>query len=236
MPARRGEFAMAQNPMKTRKEWQAEKKKYGIPDNIIKSGSFGEKMEKLQKKFASLGVGTLTLQNAMPIVACTREADLLLDEWLTAAQKRKATDFTNQKGAIDQVGDYKKAVAIVRFLAEAKANPIGMSKANWKSFENMWNAAKRDPTNVNKMQTMYSQGIRNAIGQGFHDAYKMKDQLHLPANVKTKLEEYEQIAAEWNHLQGGAQILGTDATVRVKFWKDMTKAANLGKQIIQLSG
>lgn len=227
---------MPNNPFKSRQEWQAEKKKYGIPDNIIKSGSFGEKSEKLKKKFESLGLGSVTDKNAAAALDFARQGDVLLDEWLTAAQKRKATDFKNRDGAIKEVQDYKKMVAIVRFLAESKLNPIGMSKANWHNFEQMWNAAKRDPTDADKLKVMYSQGIRNAIGQGFHDAYKMRDQLHMPANVKTKIEEYEKIAADWDHLQDGHKILADDAAVRVKFWKDMTKCANLGRQIIQLSG
>lgn len=228
---------MPPNPLKTRKEWQQEKKKCGIPDNIIKSGSFGEKMEKIQKRFANAGVATLTLANAATVIDCARDADVLLDEWLTAAKKRKATDFTNRNDAIKTVEEYKKHVGIVRQMAEAKLNPIGMSKANWAKFENLWNAAYRDPKNATKAHAMYSQGIRNFIGQGFHDAYMMRDALHLPPNVNTKIVEYEKIAADWNRLQDeGAQILADDGALRVQFWKDMRKAAKLGREIIQLSG
>lgn len=226
---------MPYNPMPTRKEWQQEKKKHGIPDKIIKSGSFGEKAEKLQKKFGNAGVAKVTTANATALIASAGEADVLLDEWLTAAKARKAADFTNRAEAIKTVEGYKTAVKLVREMAEAALNPIGISKANWKKFEARWNAAKRDPNNVEKLAHMYSQGIRNDIGQGFHDAYKMRAVLHLPTNVEAKIVEYEATAAKWHDLVDDTDPLD-DATQRVKFWKDMTKAANLGKQIIQLNG
>ncbi len=224
------------NPLKTRKEWVLEKKKYGIPDKIIKSGSFGEKMEKLQKKFESLGLGNVTITNARAGLDWADQADALLDEWLKAAKARQAADFTNRDGALKAVELYKAGVGLVRNLARAKLNPIAMSKANFKRFEDRWNAAKRDPNNATKLFDLYSQGIRNDIGQGFHDAYKLRDILQLPQNVRTKIADYEATAAKWDHLQNGHQVLADDAAERVKFWKDMTKAANLGKQIIQLNG
>jgi hypothetical protein len=224
------------NPLKTRADWQKIKKQYGIPDRIIKGGSFGEKMEKLQKKFESLGLGKITNANANAALAFVKAAEPLVDEWLTAANKLKPTAFKDRTKAIEKVKDMKKGLNNVRELAEAALNPIGMSKANWKKFDALWVAARRDPKNADKAHTMYNDGIRNYIGQGFHDAYKMKAVLNLAPAVSAKIDQYEKIAARWNHLQSSAQVLADDDQVNAKFWLDMIKAKKLGAEIIQSAG
>jgi hypothetical protein len=223
------------NPLKTRKEWQAVKKTYGIPDKVIKSGSFGEKMEKLAKKFDSLGLGKITENNAKAGIAFAREANLLLDEWLTAARKLPAKDFKDRTKAIAEVESFQKAVRVVRQMSQAKLNPIWMSKHNWKNFDDLWNAARADLDDPQKAFVMYRDGIRNYLGQGLHDAYKLKDVLNLPTTVSAKIVQYEKLADNWNHLNNQNGPL-TDEDERAAFWKDMVKARKLGKEIIDLNG
>jgi hypothetical protein len=46
---------MPVNPFPTLKDWQQKKKDYGIPGKVIKSGAFGEKMDKLRMAYNSAG-------------------------------------------------------------------------------------------------------------------------------------------------------------------------------------
>jgi hypothetical protein len=220
------------NPMKTRKDWQKIKQTYGIPDRVIKSGSFGEKSEKLAKKFDSLGLANVTVKNASAGLAFVKEADTLLEEWLTAARKLKPSAFKDQTKALETVKNMKQGVGMIKNLAEAKLNPIGMSKANWEKFDALFRAAQKKQTDGATLQSMYAQGIRNYIGQGFHDAYKLRDTLHFPGGLTAMIVQYEKIAAKWDDLNADYKTLEDDA-VRAAFWKDMIEARRLGKQIIE---
>jgi hypothetical protein len=219
--------------MITRKAWQLEKKKYGIPDRVIRGGSFGEKMEKLQKRFDSLGLRDITDKNAKAGLSFADDCDVLLDEWLAAANKRKTTDFKDRAKAIAEVESYKVSVDIVRTMSEEKLNPIGKSKKGWRAFQELWTDAVHNPDDIAKLHTMYSQGIRNALGKGIHDAHKMKDVLNLAPALSAKIAEYEKIATRWNKLQESAKMLADDAT-RAKFWTDMKKLVKLATDIIKL--
>lgn len=226
---------MALNPLKTRKEWQAVKKTYGIPDKVIKSGSFGEKMEKIQKKFVSAGVNKINGHNADALLAAAREADVLLDEWLVGANKKKATDFKNRDGAIKAVEGYKALNKNVRNLCKTALNPIGESKRSWPDFERYWKAAVAAPDDRNKLEEMYRQGIRNYLGLGIHNAFVMRQKLNLSPDVLSRVVEYEQLSAKWHDLNDDPGMLDDDKT-RAKFWTDMKAMRKLGKEIIQSSG
>src|SRR4051794_7164518 len=98
---------MPANPFPTLKTWQQEKKKYGIPGKVIKSGAFGEKLDKLGKAYDAKGGKSVSMNNAANVLLVLQQGHVVVDEWLAKAKTMKASEFTNKNGAIACVEGYK---------------------------------------------------------------------------------------------------------------------------------
>jgi S-adenosylmethionine:tRNA-ribosyltransferase-isomerase (queuine synthetase) len=97
----RGETIMPENPFPTLQKWQQQKKTYGIPGKVIKSGAFGEKMDKLRMAFNSKGGKSVNATNFADVLQVLQQGDVLVDEWLAKAKTMKASEFTNKQAESD---------------------------------------------------------------------------------------------------------------------------------------
>lgn len=222
---------MPPNPLKTRKEWQKLKTKYGIPDKVIKSGSFGEKLDVLKKKYDGAGLQTLTLQNAKKALSIVDECDKLFDEWKARAGGR-TKEFTDYANAVAEVEQLEKQMNSVREAAWGTLNPIGMSQRKWDDFNKLWKTASKDRTaaGTSAAEKMYTHGIRNYLGQGFNLAYKQRQQYNLSSEVVADLAQYQKLAARWLNV---STVDLADDTKRTAFWRDMDEAHTVARKIFK---
>lgn len=230
---------MAQNPFMTRAEWQQEKTKYGIPDKIIKSGSFGDKMEGFRKKFDASGFSNITMAKVPAALDLVKQANSLFDEWLNAAAKVKPEAFKgakdNKTKAIERVKWYRKLVENLENQVKATKDPFISARMNYDKCLAQMHAALAHPDDAGAIQNLYSQGIRNYLGAPFHAAvttYKGD-----PEVVKL-LGEYEKLAAGWNakmQMNGGPAQVAGNPTERKKFLDDMQDAMKIGVRILGIT-
>jgi hypothetical protein len=236
-----GEDYMGINPFITKKEWQEEKKKYGIPDNIIKGGKFGDKMDALQKRFDAERLKFVTAPKVPAALALVKDANKLFDEWLAGAEKLKPEAFKASKvtkdpkqaktKAIDRLKWYKSLIKNMENEAKEAKDPFISVRMNYDKCLAAMKKAMAHPDDASAIQTLYSQGIRNWIGAPFHTAvttYRGE-----PEVVKL-LNDYEKIAAKWNSLQGsnGPSTLAADPVKRKVFLKDMEDAMKICVRIL----
>ncbi len=225
---------MAQNPFITKSVWQDEKKKYGIPDNVI-SGSFGAKMDGFNKKFAAGGFGNMTPTKVPAALALAKDANKVFEAWLKAADKLKPTDFkgapTNKAKAIERVKMYHSWVQNLENQVKATKDPFISARANYDKCMDAMKKAMAKPDDPALLQTLYSQGIRNWLGAPFHAAvttYKGEP------TVLKMLQDYEKGAAAWHgKMQGqGAATVAGDPALRAKFISDMQDVMRIGVRIL----
>jgi hypothetical protein len=239
---------MGDNPFPTRKEWQDEKKKYGIPDKVIKAGKFGDKLETLHMRFDADKLKIVTIAKVPKVQALVKDATKLYDEWLQGAAKLKPEAFKGgtatkdpkqaQAKAIERVKMFKKWVQNMANEAKEVKDPFISVRAN---YDNCLDAMKKvmahpnDPAkDATAIQVLYSQGIRNWIGAPFHKAvttYRGEPEVY------KLLQDYEKLAAKWNHLQGsnGPTALAGDAPKRAEFVTDMQDAMKIAVRILGIT-
>ena len=232
---------MGENPFITRKEWQVEKKKYGIPDKVIKSGKFGDKVELLQKRFEAEKLKFVSPAKVPAALALVKDATKLYDEWLQAAAKLKPEAFKGATATKDPKQAKEKAIARVEMLKkwvqnianEAKEvkDPFVSVRANYDKCLNAMKKAMAHPDDPSAIQVLYSQGIRNWIGAPFH---KQVTTWRGEPEVGNLLKDYEKLAAKWNHLQGsnGPTTLAADPVKRKEFLTDMQDAMKIAARVL----
>jgi hypothetical protein len=118
---------MPVNPFPTLKDWQQKKKDYGIPGKVIKSGTFGEKMDKLRMAYNSAGGTAVDTTNFRNVLQVLKQGDGLVDEWLAKAKTLKASEFTKNNGkndAIKCVEGYKAALEAVEHRVRQTVDPL----------------------------------------------------------------------------------------------------------------
>jgi hypothetical protein len=229
---------MAGNPFMTKSDWKKEKDKYGIPDKVIKSGSFGEKMDGFHKRFDSSGFSNITMPKVAAALALVKEANKVFDEWLAGAAKLKPEAFKGDKAnkakAIERVTWYKKLVQNLENQVKATKDPFVGARMNYDKCMTAMKNAMAHPDDSAALQTLYSQGIRNWLGAPFHAAlntYKGDPQ------VLAALNDYEQAAAKWHSTMQGAgpATVAADPVQRKQFIEDMQDAMKIGVRILGLT-
>jgi hypothetical protein len=232
---------MGINPFEAKTEWAKIKKKYAIPDRVIKGGSFGDKMELLRKRFDAEKLTNVTAPKINAARDLAKDGNALFDEWLKAAallkdekfkggEKKDKTGKANKQAAVDRVKMYKKWVGDLANQVAAVKDPFVSSRRDYdKTFQAM-KQVMAHPDDATAIQTFYSQGIRNWLGAQFHVAvqtYRGGD----PEIVKL-LNDYEHLAAKWNSLQKGTAELAADPVKRKEFLEDMQDAMKIGARIL----
>jgi hypothetical protein len=226
---------VTENPFMTRADWKKEKTKYGIPDKVIKSGSFGEKMEGYHKKFDSAGFSNITTAKVAGALDLVKEANKTFDDWLGGADKLKPEAFKGDKAnkakAIDRVKMYKKWVQNLENQVKTTKDPFVSARVNYSKCLAYMQAAMAHPDNSAALQKLYSQGIRNDLGAPFHAAlttYKGDPE------VLTLLTEYEALAKKWNSTMqgGGPATVAANPVQRAKLLSDMQEAMRIGVRIL----
>lgn len=224
---------MPGNPFMTRDEWKQEKARYGIPDKVIKSGSFGEKMGQFRKQFDTAGFSHMTTTKIPAALALVKAANTVFDEWLAGAAKLKPEAFkggkVNQDKAIARVKWYKGLVGNLENQVKATKDPFISARMNRDKCWDAYKKALAKPDDPALISVLYSQGIRNWLGAPFHgalDTYRGE-----PAVIKL-LKDYEQVAAKWNHLQKSTAGLAADPNQRRTFFADMQLAMRIGDKIL----
>lgn len=224
---------MPQNPFESHAQWKVVKQKYGIPDNVIKGGKFGVKMEGLKTKFDKLGLKVITKPKVPVAQELVKEANKLFNEWLTAADKLKPEKFKDKNGAINKVKMYQKWVKDLENNIATVKDYFAGPRANYSKCVDLYKTAVSDPSVSKALQELYSQGIRNHLGAKFHEGvtqYKGEE------DVINLLKSYEQLAAKWNDLQKtGTEGLAKDKVKRVEFLKDMQECIKIGTKILDLT-
>ena len=231
---------MGDNPFLTRKEWQADKAKYGIPDKIIRSGKFGDKMEALHKRFEADKLKFVTMAKVPAAMALAKDAGKLFDEWLAGAKKLKPEAFKGSKEiaakdakvkAIARVEMLKKWSTNMENEAKAVKDPFISVRMNYDKCLAAMKKVMAHPDDPSAIQVLYSQGIRNWIGAPFH---KEVTTWKGDAEVKKLLDDYEKLAAKWNHLQNnnGPTTLAADVNKRKEFITDMQDAMKIAVRVL----
>jgi hypothetical protein len=229
---------MAQNPFITRADWKKEKDKYGIPDKVIKSGSFGEKMEGFRKKFDASGFSNITMPKIPAALDLVKEANKLFDEWLSAADKLKPDAFKGNPGnkakAIERVKMYKKWVQNLENQVKATKDPFISSRMNYDKCLAYMKNAMAHPDDSAALQKLYSQGIRNDLGAPFHAALAT---FKGDPEILKLLNDYEAGAKKWHSTMqgGGPAIVAGDPVQRKKFIEDMQDTMKIGVRILGLT-
>jgi hypothetical protein len=231
---------MGENPFITKKEWQDEKKKYGIPDKVIKAGKFGDKLDALQKRFEAEKLKFVSPAKAPKALALAKDARKLYDEWLQGAAKLKPEAFKGgtvkdpkqaREKAIARVEMLKKWVQNMENEAKESKDPFISVRANYDKCLAAMKKAMAHPDDPSAIQVLYSQGIRNWIGAPFH---KQVTAWRGEPEVVKLLNDYEKLAAKWNHLQGsnGPTALAADPTKRKEFLTDMQDAMKIAVRVL----
>jgi hypothetical protein len=227
---------MPGNPFMSREDWKQEKVKYGIPDKVVKSGSFGEKMGQFRKQFETGGFSHMTAPKIPAALALVKAANTVFDEWLAGATKLKPEAFKGDKAnkdkAIARVKWYKGLVGNLENQVKATKDPFISARMNRDKCWDAYKKAVAAPDDANKIAVLYSQGIRNWLGAPFHGAL---DTYKGDAAVVKLLKDYEQVAAKWNKLQKGTAGVAADPSERKTFFADMQLAMRIGDKILAMT-
>jgi hypothetical protein len=227
---------MPTNPFPTLKTWQQEKKKYGIPGKVIKSGAFGEKLDKLAKAFDAKGGKSVDANNFAGVLQVLQQGHVLVDEWLLKAKPMKAGAFTDKKGAIDCVEGYKGRLDGTVSRVHQIVDPLHESRGGIKKALDMYRAAVADPSDPDKLMTLWDVGARQYVGQGFRLAVKNAAALGYSAAVVKQLKAYDALIAKWmdTMLNGvDAEKTAADPKARERFLTDMHKAFSIASNVLK---
>jgi hypothetical protein len=225
---------MPENPFPTLQKWQEEKKKYGIPGKVIKSGAFGEKMEKLRMAYNSKGGKSVDANNFRDVLEVVQQGNTLVDEWLVKAKTMKASEFTNKQKAIELVEGYKGNLDAVDHRVRQAINPMHEPKIGFKKAVKLYRDAVVDPSDPDKLKVLWDSGMRQYIGQGFRAALKNADALGYSAVVVQRLKAYDTLIAKWMKMLGGAdaQKVAADPHAREEFLNDMHQALGIANGLL----
>ena len=227
---------MPANPFPTLKTWQQEKKKYGIPGKVIKSGTFGEKMDKLAKAYDAKGGKAVNTNNFGNVLQVLKQGDALVDDWLARARTMKDSEFTDKKGAIECVEGYRARLAGTESRVHQTVNPLHEPKVSLKKALDLYRAAVADPTDHDKLTELWDKGARQYVGQGFKIALKNADQLGYSTVVVNRLKAYDALVSKWmDTMLNGADAKKTaeDPDARELFLQDMHQALSIATSILK---
>ena len=228
---------MPENPFPTLNTWQQEKKKYGIPGKVIKSGAFGEKMEKLRKAYDASGGKTVNANNVGHVLQVLQQGHVLVDEWLTKAKTMKASEFTNKQKAIELVEGYKGGLDAVVSRVHMTVDPLHEARSSGlKKAIALYQAAVVDPSDPDKLKKLWDDGARQYVGQGFRLALKNADALGYSTVVVNRLKAYDTLVSKWmKTMLSGAdrQKTAADPKAREEFLDDMHKALSIATSLLK---
>jgi hypothetical protein len=225
---------MPENPFPTLQKWQEEKKKYGIPGKVIKSGAFGEKMEKLRMAFNSKGGKSVDANNFRDVLEVVKQGTVLVDEWLLKAKAMKPSEFTNKQKAIQLVEGYKGSLDAVDHRVRQTVNPMHEPKIGFPKAMKLYKDALQHPADPATLKELWDSGMRQYIGQGFRAALKNADALGYSAVVVKRLKAYDALIAKWMKMLNGAeaQKVAADAQARQEFLDDMHQAMGIANGLL----
>lgn len=226
---------MPVNPFPTLKEWQQDKKKYGVPGKVIKSGAFGEKMDKLQKAYDAKGGKSVDGNNFRNVLQVLQQGHDLVDEWLAKAKTMKGSEFTNKNGAIACVEGYKARLDATVSRVHQTIDPLHEPKIGLKKAITLYQAAVVDPSDPNKLKVLWDDGLRQYVGQGFRAALKNADALGYSAVVVNRLKAYDALVSKWMKMLSNedAQRTAADPKARELFLEDMHKALSIANSLLK---
>jgi hypothetical protein len=229
----------------THKEWTDLKTKYGIPEKIIKSGSFGSKMDALTKQYVTKKLDKVTPANAAVAEQVFPNVIKLADDWLTGATKLKPEAFKNGKPskdgkanrekAIDAVKEYRKyAVMFVDRYAALKDPFLSARVGGRDKCVKAFRAAMANPEDHHLLHDLYNGGVRNDLGMGFQMA--LKGYQGTP-EVMAMLTQYNKQVAAYNDIMlnakdGGPPAIAASPAKRKKYLDDMKALILLGDKIL----
>jgi hypothetical protein len=231
---------MPVNPFPTLKDWQQKKKDYGIPGKVIKSGAFGEKMDKLRMAYNSAGGTAVDANNLDTVLQVLKQGDALVDEWLTKAKTMKASEFTKNNGkndAIQLVEGYKAKLVAVKSRARLTVDPLrDARKSGLKRAIALYQDAVVHPSDAATLMELWDEGMRQHVGQGFNVAAKNAVALGYSAAVVNDLNTYNTLVAKWmkKMLSGTeAQKVARDPNARQGFLDDMHQALGTATRVLK---
>jgi len=218
---------MPRNPFPTRKDWQAEKTKFGIPDGIIKTGSFGEKMEKLGKAYDARGGKNPDIKSVASIVEVLENGQALAGDWLKKARAMKPAQFKDRNKAIAAVEHYQELFEQTASRVQLAVDPLREARTNIKKAMTIYRNAVANPADEALLSKLWDPAARQLVGQGFRLALVNADKIGYSAAVKKHLQDYDDLMDKWmNTMITGVEKkkMVADATRRKEFMDDMGKA------------
>lgn len=226
---------MPNNPFPTRQEWQKEKKNYGIPDKIIKSGMFGEKMEKLKKAYDARGGKNVDVNNMTAVLQVLQSGQALVDEWLKKARAMKSTEFKNKVKAIEVVEHYEGMLEATVSRVHSAVDPLHEARTGIQKAITMYRKSLTNPTDADGLYKLWDSGGRQLVGQGFRLALKNADTVGYSPAVKKQLQDYDDLMAKWmkTMLDGHVKDLAADPAKRGEFLDDMEQAFRIATATLQ---
>lgn len=227
----------AHNPYPTHKEWKAEKKKYGIPDKVVKY-SMGAKLGSFSKEFdKSDFTNNLTLQTLPLAEKLHDDSKKVYNEYLSAVNKLDTKKFKHKTLTSDQckakttelLKTYLDRLASFKAVMETVSDPFARPRVNIAKAKKLLKEAIEDKEDKAKISTMYSNGMRNDLGVFFNEAAKeyKKKTITLTPEVAELIANYNKIMEKWNSpidMQKVDELL-----------EDMQKAMSIGEKILEIT-
>ena len=226
---------MARNPFPTRKDWQAEKTKFGIPDKIIKTGDFGERMDKLRAAFDTLGGAKPDIHNSDDILRVLHDGEALAEEWLAKAQAVKPTAFKDKAKALDAVKTYRNQFKGTAIVVKSVLDPMASARSGINKTMTLYRNAKDRPADQKLLYKFWDDGMRQYVGQGLRSGLLKADQMGYSAAVKKQLKDYDDLVEKWmKTVQTGALLTAlVKDPVRLKeFMVDMGNALGIATSVL----
>jgi hypothetical protein len=227
------------NPFPSRKAWQEAKKTHGIPDNLLNKGSFGAHLDDLHKRYDTYKLDKLTPATAKSAKLLSADTKAIIDTWKKGAAPKKAK-FKDFSGAEKLLDDILDAMEALDERVAVTLNPLKGAKDFFAKGAQKVKASIAAPTDKNKLEIAYREGVRNDIGQRMRAALKHanEDKKAYPSNVVALLKQYDILVERWgSRIDDGEarDILASNAD-RTKCFKDMTDAVKIANQVIKLAG
>src|SRR5215475_9857823 len=228
---------MPENPFPTLATWQKKKKDYGIPGRVIKSGAFGEKMEKLRTAYTARGGKAVDANNVAGVLQVLHQGDALVDEWLAKAKTMKASEFTNKQKAIEVVEGYKADLEAVESRVRLTVDPLHEARSSGlKKAIALYQDARLHPSDPGTLKELWDDGARQYVGQGFRLALKNAAALGYSADVVKQLKAYDTLVSKWmkTMLSGSdREKVAKDPKASDEFLDDMHQALGIATYVLK---